>query len=68
MRYINEKKKELRNKATNYKTIKSSLQTRTSDVFLHREYELISHSKVDPITDKVIRLSEPGALMGIGIT
>jgi hypothetical protein len=38
-----------------------------SRFFLHGEYELISHAKVDPNTDHVYRLNAPGAMLGAGI-
>jgi len=35
--------------------------------FLHGEYELISHAKVDTNTDNIYRLNSPGAMLGAGI-
>lgn len=38
-----------------------------SRFFLHGEYEMISHAKVDPNTDHVTRINAPGAMLGVGV-
>jgi hypothetical protein len=38
-----------------------------SRVFVHGEYELMSHAIVDPQTDLVKRVNAPGAMLGAGI-
>lgn len=38
-----------------------------SRFFLHGEYELISHARVDLTTDKIHRINAPGAMLGVGI-